>query len=159
MKRTVAKIHHNGTYRIIMDDSKKYNPYNVYHEWLEDGFHQKKLAEYADIESGLHHISEVIRKGGARVGARNINENRIETFYTGGGIWITAYPLDGNHYYTVDNDFGAYLNLYEDRFEGCGGDEFPCCRMVWSKGVNQMTGDEWNIYRAMTKDLERVMNI
>lgn len=81
-------------------------------------------------------------------------KNGIETFYTGGGIWLTACPLDAKHYYTIDNDFIGCLNLYEDRFEGWEHEEFPCERMIWSKSIEELSEEERSIYEAMRKDLE-----
>ena len=62
MKRTVAKIIHKGTYRVVYDDSKYYNPYTIYYEHYSNGFHSKKLVEYADLTSCLYHLTEEVIK-------------------------------------------------------------------------------------------------
>lgn len=81
------------------------------------------------------------------------NREKAETFYTGGGIWITALPQDEKHYYTIDNDFMDCLTFYEDRFEGWQDTEYPCKRMVWSKNTNELNSEERLIYKAMKADL------
>lgn len=58
MKKTVAKIIHKGTYRVVFDDSTKCNPYTIYKEWYNNGKHSKKLTAYADMTSCLYHIAQ-----------------------------------------------------------------------------------------------------
>lgn len=58
MTKTVAKIVHKGTYRVVYDDSRHYNPYTIYKEWYDNGKHAKKLTAYADMTSCLYHIAE-----------------------------------------------------------------------------------------------------
>ena len=58
MSKTVAKITHKGTYRVVYDDSRRYNPYIIYKETYTDGHHRHKIAEYADMTSCLYHIAE-----------------------------------------------------------------------------------------------------
>ncbi len=60
MKRTVAKIIHNGTYRVVFDDSTTNNPYTLYHEYYTGGCkHKEKLTAYADMASCLYNIAQV----------------------------------------------------------------------------------------------------
>lgn len=58
MKKTVAKIIHNGTYRIVHDDSTNCNPYTIYKEWHDMGKHSKTIAKYSDMTSCLYHIAQ-----------------------------------------------------------------------------------------------------
>lgn len=45
----------NGTWKIIQDDSARYNPFRVY--WIADG-HRRLLNKYADLASCLHYITQ-----------------------------------------------------------------------------------------------------
>lgn len=58
MKKTIAKITHKGTYRVVYDSDTKYNPYTIYKEWYADGKHRQKIAGYADMTSCLYHIAQ-----------------------------------------------------------------------------------------------------
>lgn len=60
MKKTVAKISHKGTYRIVFDDKAQVNPYTIYHEWYDQGKHSKKIETYADMYSCMYHITHYI---------------------------------------------------------------------------------------------------
>ena len=63
MKRTVAKIAYNGTYRIVVDDNNNYNPYAIYHEYYAGQNRRKiKIASYGDLVSCMYHITEEIIK-------------------------------------------------------------------------------------------------
>lgn len=59
MKKTVAKIIHKGTYRVVYDDSTRCNPYTIYKEWYDNGKHNKKLTAYEDMTSCLYHIADI----------------------------------------------------------------------------------------------------
>jgi hypothetical protein len=48
---------HNGTWKIIQDDSDRYNPYRVYR--IHDG-HKKLISKYGDLASCLHCITQQI---------------------------------------------------------------------------------------------------
>ncbi len=58
MRRTVAKIIHKGTYRVVFDDNAKCNPYTIYKEWHSNGKHIEKLTAYEDMTSCLYHIAQ-----------------------------------------------------------------------------------------------------
>lgn len=61
MKKTVAKIIHKGTYRIVLDDKAEYNPYTIYHEYYAGGSkHSKRVETYADMYSCMYHITHYI---------------------------------------------------------------------------------------------------
>ena len=51
------EIPYNGTWRIIRDDSDKYNPYRIYRE---TNGHRKLIDKYGDIASCLHCITQQI---------------------------------------------------------------------------------------------------
>lgn len=74
MKKTVAKIIHKGTYRVVHDDSTKCNPYTIYHEYYANGSkHTKKVTAYADMTSCLYHIAQTFNLYG-----KGIETNCIE---------------------------------------------------------------------------------
>lgn len=50
-------IPHNGTWKIIQDDSDRYNPYRVYRISNE---HRKLISKYGDLASCLHCITQQI---------------------------------------------------------------------------------------------------
>lgn len=64
MKKTVAKIIHNGTYRVVFDDNAIYNPYTIYYESydLDGDFHARKVEAYADLVGCLYHLTEEVIK-------------------------------------------------------------------------------------------------
>lgn len=62
MKKTVAKIIHNGTYRVVFDDSTRNNPYTIYKEWYNIGKHSKTIAKYQDMTSCMYHLAEEVIK-------------------------------------------------------------------------------------------------
>lgn len=56
MKRQLAKVIHNGTIRVIYDDTKKVNAYRV-------TFNGRKVEDYANFESCLWFIADVVNLG------------------------------------------------------------------------------------------------
>lgn len=92
----------------------------------------------------------------AEIGSRRLPVGgEYETFYTGGGIWISAMHDGKGGYYTVANDFsdeGGYLTYYTDAFED--EVEFPCVEMEWSKDEADLTDAEMAIYKVLQADLK-----
>lgn len=62
MKRKVMTLCDNGI-RIdcVKDDGDKYNPYRLYTVWYESGWHRKQLAKYADLQSAISAIADVVK--------------------------------------------------------------------------------------------------
>lgn len=56
MRRQLAKIINNGTWRIIYDDAKDMNPYRITKD-------NKKVVDYQDYVSCMYHMADVIFKG------------------------------------------------------------------------------------------------
>lgn len=81
----------------------------------------------------------------------NVLKN-IETFYTGGGVWLTACPISEKHYYIVDEEYGC-LSFYNDGGEN--DTDYPCERMVWSKSEDELTQRQKVLYHEMKADLFR----
>ena len=68
MKRQVAKIQSKGTFTVINDSGARFNPYTVYwtyHDWDNGQMktHKMKMVSYADLNSALYYIADVIRMG------------------------------------------------------------------------------------------------
>ena len=67
MKKTVAKIIHKGTYRVVFDDSTNCNPYTIYKEYYTIGTagadkHRQTIAKYQDMTSCMYHLAEEVIK-------------------------------------------------------------------------------------------------
>lgn len=75
---------------------------------------------------------------------------KIETYYTGGGIWITEAELKNNRYAAITNDFVECLTVYEDAPE-----KFMPENMVFSKAVNELNTTELALYKKMLEDLKK----
>lgn len=62
MRRTVAKVVHKGTYRVVFDDTKYHNLYTIYHETydIDADFHAKKVVSYADLASCMYHLTDIV---------------------------------------------------------------------------------------------------
>ena len=56
MKRQMAKIICNGTWRVIHDDSKTINPWRI-------TLDNRKVTDYADMSSCLWHIGQEVSNG------------------------------------------------------------------------------------------------
>lgn len=39
--------------------------------------------------------------------------NKIDVFYTGGGIWLAEMELTNNHYAIVNSEYPEYFAIYE----------------------------------------------
>lgn len=57
MTRQIMKLNvpHNDTWKVIMDDSDKFNQFRVYRE---TNGHKKLMEKYGDIASCLHFITQ-----------------------------------------------------------------------------------------------------
>ena len=64
MKKTVAKIIHKGTYRVVFDDSTRCNPYTIYKEYYTAGGdkHRQTIVKYQDMASCMYHLTEEVIK-------------------------------------------------------------------------------------------------
>ena len=84
------------------------------------------------------------------------------TFYTGGGIWVTV-MFNGmqNHYYAIDNNSinigQECLTLYTDGFSEY--DDTPFMEMAWSKGIDELSHYRKGVYDMMKADLEETMTL
>ncbi len=62
MRRTVARVYHHGTYRVIYDDTALIKPYTIYYEShdIDGDFHSKKVESYADLGGCMYHLAEAV---------------------------------------------------------------------------------------------------
>lgn len=81
-----------------------------------------------------------------------VKDQPIETFYTGGGIWLTVKPTSEWFYYLVDADSNC-LSYFSDRWKD--GEEYPCQRMEWSRGEEELNQRQKVIYHEMKAELFR----
>ena len=77
---------------------------------------------------------------------------KIETFYTGGGIWATGMYTDTDSYYIVSSE-DECLTLYDDAIRNIEYGDYPCFDIVWSKDLEHMNEDEELIFHKMKIDL------
>jgi len=72
---------------------------------------------------------------------------KVETMYTGGGIWIAAMYIDDSHYLVVDNDYED-LSLYDHN----GEDEdslFPLQNYITAWDESYMPDDKREAYNKL----------
>lgn len=80
--------------------------------------------------------------------------NKIEVFYTGGGIWQCAMYVNENEYFSIDTECGdEYIALFDHRYEDNDID-YPTQYMVWEKHVNELNDYEKSIHENMLKALK-----
>ena len=66
MRRTVAKVVHKGTYRVVYDDAKHINPYTIYHETydidadFQSHHRMRKVESYGNLASCLCHLTDIV---------------------------------------------------------------------------------------------------
>lgn len=62
--KTLATMKANGEYRVIYDDSRRFNPYRIYYIWSELGpygvdRHRELQEEYGDFYSAMIYLASV----------------------------------------------------------------------------------------------------
>ena len=77
----------------------------------------------------------------------------IETFYTGGGIWISQYDAGDGYYAVVRSDAPEFLGIYRKTEEE---DELYLPEnMVSSKAYNELSSVQKEIHEILRKELEK----
>lgn len=62
MTYQAATLLFRGRWEIIHDDKDGYNPFKVYYTYYENGNkHRLKVTEYADLNSAMYVLSEVVK--------------------------------------------------------------------------------------------------
>ena len=72
----------------------------------------------------------------------------IETYYTGGGVWITEAALKGGRYAAITSDFVTCLTVYKDAAEKFMNDD-----MIFSKALEELEENEMQLYKKMLEDM------
>lgn len=75
---------------------------------------------------------------------------KAEVFYTGGGIWLAEMNLQNGTYAVVDSDYPECLSIYNYT------DDEPYLPedMIFSKGVDQLDGEQMKIYNQLLAALK-----
>lgn len=60
--RKIVEIHENGYNLRGYKTDDKYNPYRLYKVWYDRGWHRKQLVKYADFESLICHIYQMVMR-------------------------------------------------------------------------------------------------
>lgn len=82
--------------------------------------------------------------------------NKVEAFYTGGGIWCACMENADGTYYAVtnDNDYDC-LSLYaHDEEEQAQEIEYGFMTMLWSKSVDDLADHDRSVYDELRVALE-----
>ena len=77
----------------------------------------------------------------------------IETFYTGGGIWLAQYDAGDGYYAVVSSDAPEYLSIYRKTEEE---DELYLPEnMVSNKAYNELSSVQKEMHEILRKELEK----
>lgn len=77
----------------------------------------------------------------------------IETFYTGGGIWLSQYDAGGGYYAVVSSDHPDCLSIYrktDDQDEA-----YLPENMVSSKNLDELNPEQKAVHDILTEALKQ----
>lgn len=78
---------------------------------------------------------------------------KIETFYTGGGIWLSQYDAGDGYYAVVSSDCPEFFSIYRKTEEE---DELYLPEnMVSSKSYNELGETQKEVYKLLVEDLKQ----
>lgn len=83
-------------------------------------------------------------------------KNKIETFYSGGGIYLCTYPLDKNHYYLITSEYINDFTLIKGNIENVDFDKEQDS-LCFYKNKNELTKDQKELYKKMLRELKKEM--
>lgn len=77
---------------------------------------------------------------------------KIETFYTGGGIWISEYDAGGGYIAVVDSEHPNFMSVYRK-----SDDDEPYLpeNMVYSKEHNELDSVQKELHECLKEELEK----
>lgn len=78
---------------------------------------------------------------------------KIETFYTGGGIWLSQYDAGGGNYAVVSNEQPDYLSIYRKTDDE--DDMYLPENMISSKPYNELGQSQKAIHDILTAELAK----
>ena len=79
---------------------------------------------------------------------------KIETFYTGGGIWLSQYDAGGGYYAVVSSDYPDCLSIYRKTDEN--EDLYLPENMVSSKSPDELNPVQKAVYAQLKEALAQV---
>lgn len=79
---------------------------------------------------------------------------KIETFYTGGGIWLSQYNAGGGYYAVVSSEYPDCLSIYRKKDED--EDLYLPENMVSSKDLSELSTEQRAVHALLKKELARV---
>lgn len=83
-------------------------------------------------------------------------KNKIEAFYTGGGIYLCTYPKDKKHYYLISNEYINDFALIKGNIENVDFDKEQDKKCFY-KNKNDLSNNEKQLYQKMLKALKKEM--
>jgi len=143
-------------------------------ELVEDGngihydfdFEEESITRWWFGSSDYYHDKDAFLQSCREMLDKKRDLFKPETFYTGGGIWISAMWVDSTHYVTIDGDdrhddlsnderfLYYYDSTYDDPPEYVG--EFQCMNLIWQKDFSEMSEDERKWYDMLLDDCKKV---
>ena len=79
---------------------------------------------------------------------------QIETFYTGGGIWLSQYNAGGGYYAVVSSEAPECLSIYRKTDED--EDLYLPENMVTSKNLGELNTEQKAVHALLKKALAQV---
>ena len=79
---------------------------------------------------------------------------KIETFYTGGGIWLSQYNAGGGYYAVVSSEYPDCLSIYRETDED--EDLYLPENMVSSKNLGELNTEQRAVHALLTEALAQV---
>ena len=79
---------------------------------------------------------------------------KIETFYTGGGIWLSQYNAGGGYYAVVSSEYPECLSIYRKTAED--EDLYLPENMVSSKNFDELNTEQKAVHALLKKALAQV---
>lgn len=79
---------------------------------------------------------------------------KIETFYTGGGIWLSQYNAGGGYYAVVSSEYPDCLSIYRKTDED--EDLYLPENMVSSKDLSELNTEQRAVHALLKEALAQV---
>lgn len=83
-------------------------------------------------------------------------KNKIEAFYTGGGIYLCTTPEDKKHYYLISSEYPEDFTLVKGNIELVDWDQKQDKKCFY-KNKNELTKEQLKLYEKMLKELKKEM--
>lgn len=83
-------------------------------------------------------------------------KNKIESFYTGGGIYLCTCPKDKKHYYLISSDYINDFTLIKGSVDNVDFDKEQDNQCFY-KNKNDLSENEKQLYKKMLEKLKKEM--